>query len=73
MLSSTESKARKRIRRNNVKGYGFLSFARHLSSKYGKQLLDHRIYALKIDSVKVIHIEANASGKIIDNKIFTCG
>ena len=28
------------ITRNYVKGYGFLSFARNLSNKYGKQLLD---------------------------------
>ena len=73
MLTSTESRARKRIWRNNVKGYGFLSFARYLSSKYGEQLLDHGIYALKTDSFKVIYIETNTAGKIIDIKIFAWG
>ena len=36
--------------RKYVKGYGFLSFARDLSNKYGKQLLDTRLDALKTAS-----------------------
>ena len=34
--------------RKYVNGYGFLSLARNLCSKYGKQLLDTRLDALKI-------------------------
>ena len=34
--------------RKYVKGYGFLSFARYLSNKYGKQLLDTGLDALKM-------------------------
>ena len=33
--------------RKYFKGYGFLSFARSLSNKYRKQLLDTRLDALK--------------------------
>ena len=40
--------------RNHVKGYGFSSFARNLSNKYGKQLLDTGIYALKTASKNII-------------------
>ena len=36
--------------RKYVKGYGFLSFARDLSNKYGKQLLDTTLDALKTAS-----------------------
>ena len=34
--------------RKNVKGYGFLSFARNLFNKYLKQLLDTALDALKL-------------------------
>ena len=50
-----------------VKGYAFLSFARNLSNKYRKQLLDTatktRIDALKTDSKKVVNkaVEATVS------------
>ena len=57
---STETRARK-----YVKGYGFLSFARNLSNKYGKQLLDTGINASK----KVIHKVAEARGEFLGNKI----
>ena len=43
--------------RKYVTGYGFLSFARNLSNKYGKQLLDIGINASK----KVIHKAAEAT------------
>ena len=46
------------------KGYGFLSFARNLSNKYGKQLMDTAtkagLDALKTASEKVIHKTAEA-------------
>ena len=42
-----------------IKGYGFLPFARYLSNKYGKQLLDTAaktgLDALKTASKKVVH------------------
>ena len=45
------------ITRKYVKGYGFLSFARNLSNKYGKHILDSpaetRINVLKTFSKKV--------------------
>ena len=47
-------------------GYGFLSFARNLSNKYGKQLLDAAaktgLDTLKTASEKVIHKAAEATG-----------
>ena len=45
--------------RKYAKRYGFLSFSRNLSSKYGKQLLDiatkTRLDALKTASSKVVN------------------
>ena len=45
--------------RKYVRGYGFLSFGRNLTNKYGKQLLDFatktRVDPLKTASQKVIH------------------
>ena len=41
--------------RKYVKGYGFLSFARNLSNKYKKQLLDTELDPLKTASKKVVH------------------
>ena len=56
--------------RKYVKGYGFLSFARNLSHKYGKQLLDiaarTRLDALKTFSIKVVH---KATGEFIGKKM----
>ena len=52
-----------------VKGYGILSFARNLSKKYAKQLLDTGIDALKTASKKVVHKVAEATGEFIGNKI----
>ena len=59
--------------RKYVRGYGFLSFARKLSNKYGKQLSDTAnktgLDALKTASQKVVHKAAEATGEIILNKI----
>ena len=56
-----------------VKGYGFLSFARNLSNKYGKTLLDTTtktgINALKTDSKNVIHKATEITGEFLGNKI----
>ena len=56
--------------RKYVKGYGFLLFARNLSSKYGKQLLNTaaktRLDALKISSKKVNHKAAEEPGELIE-------
>ena len=53
--------------------YGFVSFARIVSSKYGKQLLDTAtktgLDALRIASKKVVHKASEASGEFIGNKI----
>ena len=50
-----------------------MSFARNLSNKYGKQLLDTstktRLDALKTASKKVIHKAAEATSESIGNKI----
>ena len=59
--------------RKNVKGYGFLSFARNLYDKYGKQLLDTSgktgLNAPKTTFKKVVHKAAKATSEFIGNKI----
>ena len=59
--------------RNNIKGYRCLSFARNLSNKYEKQLLDTAtktgVDALKTASEKVVHKAAEATGEFTGNKI----
>ena len=59
--------------RKYVKGYGFLSFAKNLSNKYGKQLSDTAtkigLDALKIAARKVPHKAAEATDEFIENKI----
>ena len=56
-----------------VKGYGFLSFARNLSYKSGKQLLEiaarTRLDALKTFSIKVVHKATEATGEFIGKKM----
>ena len=63
-----------------VKGYGFLSFAKHsknisknLSDKYSQKRLHHAKQsatdALKTSSERVIQKTAEATGDLIDNKI----
>ena len=51
--------------RKYVKLYRFLSFARNLSNKYKKQLLDTGLDALKTASKKVVH----KTGEFIGIKI----
>ena len=59
--------------RKYVKGYGFLSFARKVGDKYGKMLMNTatktRIDAAKTASKRVVQKTAEATGKLIGNKI----
>ena len=56
-----------------VKGYGYMSFARSMSNKYGKKLVDaakkSAINAIKTDSERAIKKTAEAAGELIGNKI----
>ena len=56
-----------------VKEYGFLSFAKSLSNKYGKKLIDNTkkstIGAIKTASKRAIQKTAEATGDLIGNKI----
>ena len=56
-----------------VKGYGFLSFAKNMSNKYGKNLVDtakkSATDAIKTASKRAIQKTAEATGDLIDNKI----
>ena len=68
MRYSTEPRFRK-----YVKGYGFLSFARKFSDKYGKKLMDTAtktgIDATKTTSKRVVQKTVEATGDLIGNKI----
>ena len=68
MRYSTEPRSRK-----YVKGFGFLSFARKFSHKYGKQLMDSptktRMDAAKTAFKRVVQKTAQAAGDLIGNKI----
>ena len=59
--------------KNYVKGCRFLPFARNVSNKYGKLLLDTvtktGLDALRTTSKKVAHKAAEATGEFIENKI----
>ena len=59
--------------RKYVKGNGFLSFAKNLSNKYEKKLLDTaKITVLdvaKTTSKKVVYKTAKATGDLIGNRI----
>ena len=59
--------------RKYVKEYRFLSFARYLSNKYGKKLLDATTKSgldpAESASEKVVHKTAEAAGELIGNKI----
>ena len=61
------------IKKKYVKGYGFLTFARNLSNKYGKKLLDTAtktgLDAAKTSSKKAVQEIAEATGELIRNKI----
>ena len=56
-----------------VKGYGFMSFARSMSDKYGKKLVDtakkSATDAIKTASKRAIQKTAEATGDLIGNKI----
>ena len=67
MRYSTEERFR------NLRGYGFLTFARIFGDKYGKNLMDTAtktgINAAKIASKRVVQKTAEATGNLIGNKI----
>ena len=56
-----------------VKGYGFMSFARSMSNKYGKKLVDtakkSATDAIKTASKRAIQKTAEATSYLIGNKI----
>ena len=56
-----------------VKGYGFLSFARSMSNKYGKKLVDTikkpATDAIKTAFKRAIQKTAEATGDLVGNKI----
>ena len=68
MRYSTEPKYRK-----YVKGYGFLSFVRKFSDKYGKKLIDAatktEIDAAKTAAKRVVQKTGEVTGDLIGNKI----
>ena len=55
-----------------VKGYGFMSFARSMSNKYGKKLVDttkkSATDALKTASKRAIQKAAEVTGDLVGNK-----
>ena len=59
--------------RRYVKGYGFMSFARSMSNKYGKKLVDTAkkfpTDVIKTASKRAIQKTAEAIGDLIGNKI----
>ena len=56
-----------------VKGYGFMSFARSISNKYGKKLVDtakkSATDAIKTASKRAIQKTAEATGDLVGYKI----
>ena len=56
-----------------VKGYGFMSFARSMSNKYGKKFVDtakkSAIDAIKTASKRAIQKTAEATGDLVGKKI----
>ena len=56
-----------------VKGYGFMSFARSMSNKYGKKLVDtakkSTTDAIKTASKRAIQKTSEATGDLVGNKI----
>ena len=55
-----------------VKGYGFMYFARSMSNKYGKKLVDtakkSATDAIKTSSKRAIQKIAEVTGDLVDNK-----
>ena len=60
-------------RRKYIQEYGFLSFWRNLSNKYGRQLLDAasktRLDALKTATQKIAHKAVEVIRKFMENEI----
>ena len=58
--------------RRYVKGYGFMSFARNVSDKYSKSLMDKGIDVSKTFAEtagkKILKETAKVTGDLIDNK-----
>ena len=58
-----------------VKGYGFMSFAKSMSNKYGKKLVDtakkSATDAIKTTSKRAMQKTAEATGDLIGNKIIS--
>ena len=58
--------------RKYLKGYGFFSFARNCSNKYGKKKMDNAtktgIDTAKTASKRVLQKNAEATGNLIGNK-----
>ena len=56
-----------------VKGYGFMSFARSMSNKYGKKVVDaakrFATVVIKTASKRAIQKTAEATGDLVGNKI----
>ena len=56
-----------------VKGYGFMSFAKSMSNKYGKKLVDtakkSATDAIKTASKRAIQKSVEATGDLVGNKI----
>ena len=55
--------------RRYVKGYGFMSFARNVSNKYSKSLMDASKTFAKTARKKILKETAKATGDLIGNKI----
>ena len=55
--------------RRYVKGYGFMSFARNFSDKYGKSLMNASKKFAKIAGKEILNETAKAAGDLIGNKI----
>ena len=55
--------------RRYVKGYGFLSFARHFNDKYGKSLRNASKTFAKTAGKEILKETAKATGDLIGNKI----
>ena len=56
-------------KRRYVKGYGFMSFARNFSYKYGKFLMNASKKFAKTAGKEILKETAKATGDLIGNKI----
>ena len=55
--------------RRYVRGYGFMSFARHFNDKYSKSLMDASKTFAKTAGKKILKETVKATGDLIGNKI----